>query len=161
MSWLDERMGDLRKKVTGKNIALFVDGPNLLRKEFELDLNTIRKKVSKYGYLRQAVVFLNQFAPHKLVEAVAAQGFEPVVGIGDKNDDKASDVDVYVAVAAVEAVYNQNIHIIAIATRDADFIPVLQLAKRQGKTTIVMGQEPGFSKALQHTADVVINIGKK
>ncbi len=141
-------------------IALFVDGPNLLRKEFNLDLNIVRESLLEYGLVREAKVFLNQFAPNKLVEAVSNQGFEPVIGVGEKKDDQMSDVDVYVATAAVNAVYNPNIDVIALATRDADFLPVFLLAKRKGKQTIVIGQNPGFSKALQHVADIVIDLEK-
>ncbi len=140
----------------GTRIALFLDGPNLLRKEFEIDLNQIKSYLSEYGNLREAKVFLNQFAPDKLIEAVANQGFEPVIGIGEKKNDIASDVDVYVAAAAVSAIYNPHIDIIALATRDADFLPVLQLAKKMGKKVIIVGIEPGFSKALQNAADNVI-----
>ena len=42
---------------------------------------------------------------------------------------------------------------------DADFQPVLQKAKSEGKETIVLGVEPGFSTALKNTADVVIMVG--
>ncbi|MCK5063225.1 MAG: TIGR00288 family NYN domain-containing protein [Candidatus Aenigmarchaeota archaeon] len=140
----------------GTRIALFLDGPNLLRKEFEIDLNQIKSDLSEYGNLREAKVFLNQFAPDKLIEAVANQGFEPVIGIGEKKDEIASDVDIYVATAAVSAIYNPHIDIIALATRDADFLPVLQLAKKMGKKVIIVGIEPGFSKALQNAADNVI-----
>ena len=143
-----------------KNIALFVDGPNLLRKEFDMNLDDIKESLSKYGSVREAKVFLNQFAPDKLIEAVANQGFEPVVGVGETKNDQMSDVDVYVATAAVNAIYNKHIDIIALATRDADFLPVFQLAKRKGKKTIVVGLEPGFSKALQHIADIVVDLGK-
>ncbi len=139
-------------------IALFVDGPNLLRKEFNLDLRVVKGCLSVYGDVREAKVFLNQFAPNKLIEAVSNQGFEPVIGVGEKQDDQMSDVDVYVATAAVNAIYNPHIDIIALATRDADFLPVFQLAKRMGKRTIVLGNNPGFSKALQHIADVIINL---
>jgi uncharacterized protein (TIGR00288 family) len=41
-------------------------------------------------------------------------------------------------------------------TRDIDFRPVLVKAKELGKETIVIGAEPGFSIALQHTADILI-----
>jgi uncharacterized protein (TIGR00288 family) len=137
-------------------ISLFIDGPNLLRKEFDLDLNKIRNSVSEFGDVRESKVFLNQFAPDKLIEAIANEGFEPVIGVGDKKDDQASDVDVYVAVSAMHAIYNPHIDIIALATRDADFLPVIRFAKIMGKKTIVIGQDPGFSKALQHIADDVI-----
>ena len=48
-------------------VALFVDGPNMLRKEFMIDLSELRKIVHKFGRLVVAKVFINQFAPEKLV----------------------------------------------------------------------------------------------
>ena len=41
-------------------------------------------------------------------------------------------------------------------TRDIDYRPVLVKAKELGKTTMVIGTEPGFSVALRNTADIVI-----
>ncbi|MBW6451488.1 MAG: TIGR00288 family NYN domain-containing protein [DPANN group archaeon] len=145
---------------TRKNIALIIDGPNLLRKEFNIDLRVILKDLGEYGNVRMAKVLLNQFAPAKLVEAISNEGFEAIVGFGEKKNDIASDVDVYVAMAAVEAIYSKHFDIIALATRDADFLPVIQLAKAKGKEVIIMGQEPGFSKALQNSADCVLLINK-
>ena len=30
-------------------IAFFIDGPNIIRKEFKIDLREIRRRVEKYG----------------------------------------------------------------------------------------------------------------
>src|SRR3989338_11220811 len=106
------------------NVALFVDGPNMLRKEFMVDLRELRKRVEKYGRVTIAKVFLNQFAPEKLIEAVINEGFESIMVLAVKEED-ANDVDVSVAVAAIEAALMKNVDIIALATRDADFLPVV------------------------------------
>ncbi len=136
-----------------KHIALFVDGPNLLRKEFNIDLEKVKKKLGKYGKIKVAKVFLDQYAPDKLIEAVTNQGFEPVI--------TPTDVDVWMAVDAMEQVYNPAIDVIAIMSRDADYQPVLIEAKTKGKETIVIGVEPGFSAALKNTADIVIIADKE
>ena len=57
---------------------------------------------------------------------------------------------------ATELIFNPNIDIIAIVTRDADFKPVLSKAMEHGKETIIFGAEPGFSVALKNLADVVV-----
>ncbi len=145
------------KRFSESRIALLIDGPNLLRKEFSIDLNKFRTKTMEHGRIVVARVFLNQFAPVKLVEAVANQGFEPVIGMGGTKEDQ-TDVDVYLSVAAMDAVYNKNIDVIALGTRDADFLPVVQRAKEMGKKVIIMGQNPGFSKGLQRAADVVVDL---
>ncbi|MFH1127060.1 MAG: TIGR00288 family NYN domain-containing protein [archaeon] len=153
-------MFNFMKALNKRRIALFIDGPNLLRKEFSIDLNKIRLRLAEHGNIVIARVFLNQFAPSKLVEAVTNQGFEPVIGMGGTKHDQ-TDVDVYVSVAAMDAAYNKNIDIIALGTRDADFLPVVQRAKEMGKKIIILGQKPGFSQGLQRAADVVIDLGEK
>lgn len=144
-------MGKKKERET-RNIALFVDGPNIIRKEFSLDLDELRKISQKYGRIMVGKVFLNQFASDKLVEAIANQGLEPKVVLAGETE---SDVDVSVAVAMVEASYNPDIDVIILVSRDADYLPALQLIKKMGKRVVVIGAEPGFSKALQRAADHV------
>ncbi|NYZ60573.1 NYN domain-containing protein [Candidatus Micrarchaeota archaeon] len=78
------------------------------------------------------------------------QGFEPKITTGD--------VDVTMAVEATEQIVNPEIDVIALMTRDTDFIPALTKAKEHGKKTLVVGIEPGFSVALRNTADILIMI---
>jgi uncharacterized protein (TIGR00288 family) len=140
----------MAKKKGEKNIACFVDGPNIIRKELGIDLEKVRKTLAKHGKMKVAKVFLDQYASDKLIEAVTNQGFDPVV--------VPSDVDVALAVEAVEASFNDNIDVIAIVSRDSDFKPVVMKAKAHGKETIVAGCEPDFSSALRNAADIVINL---
>ena len=142
-----------RKKSSDvKNIAFFVDGPNIIRKEFSVDLGELRKRAEKYGRLMISKIFLNQYASDKLIEAIANQGFEPVIILAGETE---SDVDVAVAVEIVRASYNDGVDAIALGSRDADYLPAIQVAKEMGKKIIIIGAEPGFSKALQHSADYV------
>lgn len=142
-----------KKKKEIKKIAFFVDGPNMLRKEFDVDLAVVKNELEKFGSLAVLKIFLNQFAPDKLIEAVVNQGFEPLVVTSD-------DVDAPMAAEAMESVFNEHIDIIALMTRDADFRPVLSKAKAKGKETIVVGSEP-FAAALKNTADHVLIMEKK
>ena len=143
------RLGLTKRKK--KHIGVLVDGPNILRKEFRINLSEIKEKLKSKGVIKIGKVFLDQHAPDKLIEAVTNQGFEPII--------TSTDVDVAMAVEAIEMVYNPAIDIIAIMTRDADFQPALIKAKAKGKETIVLGIEPGFSPALKNTADEVIMMG--
>ncbi|AXI24725.1 TIGR00288 family protein [Methanofervidicoccus sp. A16] len=131
-------------------IALLIDGPNMLRKEFNVDLDKIREVLSKFGKIIIGRVYLNQYASDKLIEAIANQGFEPRVTAGD--------VDVEMAVEGTELIFNKNVDTIAYMTRDADFLPAMRKAKEHGKKIIVIGAEPGFSLAIQNIADHVIKI---
>lgn len=135
---------------TEKNVACFVDGPNMLRKELGIDLGKIKRRLQKHGKLKVARVFLDQFASDKLIEAVTNQGFDIVI--------VPSDVDVALAVEATQFIFNPAIDVIAIVSRDSDFTPVLTKAKEQGKETIVVGTDPDFSTALKNTADEVVNL---
>jgi len=143
-----------KERFKKENVGLFVDGPNMLRKEFMIDLRELKRRVRKYGRITIAKVFLNQFAPEKLIEAIINEGFEPVMVLAEKEEDR-TDVDVSLAVSAVEAVLTREIDVVAIATRDADFLPVVQKAKEHGKIVIVLGAEPGFSSSLKNAADHV------
>ncbi len=138
----------LKKRQPQKNIALLIDGPNVIRKDVRLDLVQVRKEVEKYGVIKVSKIFLDQYASDKLIEAMTNQGYEPIITTGD--------VDVTMAVDAMVQVYNPHVQAIALMTRDIDFRPVLVKAKELGKETIVIGSEPGFSVALRNTADVVI-----
>lgn len=140
-----------------KNVALFVDGPNMLRKEFMIDLRELRRRVQKYGRVVIAKVFLNQFAPEKLIEAVMNEGYESVMILAEK-EEEGSDVDVALAVSAMESIFTKDVDIVAIATRDADFLFVVQKVKEYGKKVVVLGAEPGFSISLQNAADFVENL---
>jgi len=148
----------VRGKVSGKpNVAVFVDGPNVIRKEFDLDLDHLREEISELGNIKVGKVFLNQYASEKLIEAIVSQGFEAALGLGGEKD-KESDVDVYMAVNAMEAVFNSSIDIVVLVTRDTDFLPVIQKAKEHGKETVIIGMEPGFSTALKNAADQLIEL---
>lgn len=131
-----------------KAIGLLIDGPNMLRKEFCLDLDVIKKSLEDIGSLKVAKALLNQYATDKLIEAIVNQGFSPMMVAGE--------VDVQLAIEAYELIYNPTIEIIALMTRNAEFLPIINLAKENGKKTIVIGAEPGFSIALKNAADITL-----
>ncbi|MCX6767936.1 MAG: TIGR00288 family NYN domain-containing protein [Candidatus Micrarchaeota archaeon] len=145
-----ERIKEIVGKRREKSIACFVDGPNMLRKELGVDLDKVKKKLQKIGRLTVAKVFLDQYASDKLIEAVTNQGFEAQI--------VPSDVDVALAIEAMQSVFNEHVDAIAIVSRDSDFKPLLMRAKEKGKETIVVGTEPDFSAALKNTADIVIDL---
>ena len=142
-----------QKKEKGKNIAVFVDGPNILRKELGIDLEDVTKVLKNFGEIKIGKVFLNQYASNKLVEACVNQGFESVITVGD--------VDVSMAVEALESVFNPSIDVIAMVTRDSDFLPSIIKAKRYGKETIVVLAEEASAIALKNTADHIVILEKK
>ncbi|MEM4165962.1 MAG: TIGR00288 family NYN domain-containing protein [Candidatus Bilamarchaeaceae archaeon] len=135
------------------NIVLLVDGPNTIRKAFHLDLKEIKKEIGKYGEIRTAKVYLDQYASDKLIEAMVNQGFKVVITTGD--------VDVTMAIEGMEYVLDPNVNIIAFMTRDTDYLPLLHKAKERGKKTIIIATDFAFSAALRNTADIVILFKEK
>jgi len=148
-----EKVLDRFKKKKEKNIAVFVDGPNMLRKEFNLDLGKVKNTIRKFGNIKIGKVYLNQFAPSKLVEAIINQGFEVSVCV--------SDIDVIMAVEATETVINESIDIICLVTRDSDFLPAIIKAKQHGKDTIVILVDESSGAALKNAADYVVVLDKR
>jgi uncharacterized protein (TIGR00288 family) len=147
-------MFDLKKIFGGKqakgkpDIALLVDGPNILRKAFNIDLVEIKKEINKYGNIRIARIYLDQYASDKLIEAMINQGFETITTTGD--------VDVTMAIEAMEYVLDPEIEIIALMTRDTDYRPILVKAKARGKRTMIIATDVAFSAALRNTADRIL-----
>jgi len=141
----------IKPKRKEKALAVFVDGPNILRKELSIGLAEIKNILKKHGEIKIARVFLNQFASNKLVEAVVNEGFEPVITVGD--------VDVAMAVDATEAIFNPTIQTIVFVTRDSDFLPSVIKAKKYGKETVAVLAEEASAAALKNTADTVIILG--
>ena len=135
-----------------KSVALLIDGPNMLRKEFDFDLEVVQELLTDYGKIRVGKVFLNQYASDKLIEAIVNQGLSPIIVAGD--------IDVQMAVEAFEAIHNPNIDVVALMTRNTDFLPLINIAKENGKETLVIGAEPGFSIALKNSADSTIVLKK-
>ncbi|WP_440989174.1 NYN domain-containing protein [Haloarchaeobius baliensis] len=132
-------------------VGLFVDGPNVLRDEFDVDLDDVRTAATDVGDLAVTRLYLDEHATPGLIQAAEARGFEVVITSGD--------VDVKLAVDATETVVTEAIDTLAIASRDTDFKPVLEKAGRYGIRTLAIAPgEHGRSDALRNAAneDVVI-----
>ena len=126
-------------------VGLYVDGPNVLRSEFDVDLDEVRTIGESYGPLAVTRLYLDENASPGLVQAGEARGFEVVTTSGD--------VDVRLAVDATEAVASDRIDVLVIASRDTDFKPALEVAARKGVRTVALAPgEHGKSDALQNAA---------
>ena len=126
-------------------VGLYVDGPNVLRSEFDVDLDEIRTIGESYGPLAATRLYLDENASPGLVQAGEARGFEVITTSGD--------VDVRLAVDATEAVTNDRIDVLLIASRDTDFKPALEVAAHKRVHTVALAPgEHGKSDALQNAA---------
>lgn len=143
----------LRSLVGGRpRYGLYVDGPNLLREDVDVDLEAVREAVAERGELAVTRVYLDHRAPARLVQAVEATGFEVRTTSGD--------VDVRLAVDATSDLERGVVDGLAVASRDGDFKPVLELARvRDVRTLVVIPAEGARSGGLLAAADEVLTIG--
>jgi len=145
-----DRLRDALGGTTG--VALFVDGPNVLREEFDVDLDDVLAAGRAEGRVAVARLYLDEHATPGLIQAGEARGYDVRVTSGD--------VDVKLAVDATELVLSEHVDVLAIASRDTDFKPVLEKAAANGVATLAIAPgEHGRSDALRNAADdaVVLN----
>jgi len=126
-------------------VGLFVDGPNVFREEFDVDLDDIREAAAAEGRLAVKRLYLDEGAPPELVRAAEARGFEVTVTSGD--------VDVKLAVDATEFVVAGGLETLVVVSRDTDFKPAIEVANRHGLRTVAVAPgEHGRSDALSNAA---------
>ncbi len=133
----------------GKKVAILIDGPNMLRKDLNVELKHIKDYVTELGQVNISKVFLNEKASEKLMEALSNEGFSPVVVSGS--------IGIMLTIEAMDVIYNPNIDVLVLGARNAGYKHILSKAKENGKETVIIGCEPGFSIALQKAADYVID----
>ncbi|WP_336359790.1 NYN domain-containing protein [Haladaptatus sp. ZSTT2] len=132
-------------------VGLFVDGPNMLRDEFSVDLDDVREAGMEVGWLATRRLYLDEHATPALIQAAEARGFEVIITSGD--------VDVKLAVDATEFIVTESIDVLAIASRDTDFKPLLEMASRHGVRTLAIAPgEHGRSDALRNAAHDSVTI---
>ncbi len=146
-----EESGDDDRDDAEPRVGLFVDGPNVLRDEFDVDLADVREAAAAHGRLGVARLYLDEHATPGLVQAAEANGFEVVVTSGD--------VDVKLAIDATECALSTAVDTVAVASRDTDFKPVLEKAGTVGVATVAIAPgEHGRSDALRHAANEAVVI---
>ncbi|QSG05692.1 NYN domain-containing protein [Halapricum desulfuricans] len=132
-------------------VALLVDGPNVFRDEFDVDLDELRAVASQRGRLVTTRLYLDEHATPGLIQAAEARGFEVVTTSGD--------VDVKLAVDAAALAASGDADVLAIASRDTDFKPVLELAAREGLRTVAIAPGAyGRSDALRNAAHEAVTL---
>lgn len=136
----------LRRLIGQKTrVGLFVDGPNVLRGEFDVDLDDLREAGEANGFLAVRRLYVDEHATPGLIQAAEARGFDVVITSGD--------VDVKLAVDATASVVNEELDVLIVASRDMDFKPVVELAASQGVRTLALAPgEHGRSDALRNAA---------
>jgi uncharacterized protein (TIGR00288 family) len=125
----------------------------VLREEFDVDLDDVRAVAEAAGRLVVTRLYLDEHATPGLIQAGEARGFEVTVTSGD--------VDVKLAVDAVALAADGDADVLAVASRDTDFKPVLEAAAARGLRTLAVAPgEYGRSDALANAAhDAVVMDG--
>jgi uncharacterized protein (TIGR00288 family) len=138
---LGSRSGGGRSRV-----GLLVDGPNVLRGEFDVDLDDVRRAAEDAGRVAVARLYVDEHATPGLIQAAEARGFEVVVTSGD--------VDVKLAIDGTGLVHSGTIDVLALTSRDTDFKPLVETANREGVRTLAIAPgEHGRSDALGNAAN--------
>lgn len=148
------RIKGLVRLVTGLRrsgrVAFLIDGPNVLRREFEVRLDDLKSLVGELGKIGVAKVYLNERASVKLLEAISNSGFTPIV--------TTSDVHLHMAIDSMDLVLGDATKLLAIFSRHARTAPILRRAREHGLETLAIGFEPGFSVAVQNAADHILRL---
>jgi uncharacterized protein (TIGR00288 family) len=149
MSWLARLAG--RPGHGDTRVGLFVDGPNVLREEFDVDLDELRAAAGEYGRVAIARLYLDEHATPGLIQAAEARGFAVVTTSGD--------VDVKLSVDATAAAVDGRVDVLAVVSRDTDFKPVLEAAAERGLGTVAIAPgEHGRSDALRNAAQDAVTL---
>ncbi|KAB7514970.1 NYN domain-containing protein [Halosegnis rubeus] len=134
-------------------VGVFVDGPNVFREEFDVDLDEIRDTADEEGRLGVKRLYLDEGAPPELIRAAEARGFEVTVTSGD--------VDVKLAVDMTEFVASGELDTVVVVSRDTDFKPAVEVANRHGLRTVALAPgEHGRSDALANAAHAHVTLGE-
>ncbi len=139
------------RPVPATQVGLFVDGPNVFRDEFDVDLDELRELATEEGELSVTRLYLNEHATPALIQAAEARGYRVITTSGD--------VDVRLAVDATAAVVAETVDVLVIVSRDTDFKPVLERAAERGVRTVAIAPgEFGRSDALQNAAHTAMTL---
>ncbi|MFC7074798.1 NYN domain-containing protein [Halovenus rubra] len=143
---LFRRLGD-----SSSRVGLFVDGPNVFREEFDVDLDELRDLAGEEGKRTMTRLYLDEHATPSLIQAAEARGFAVVTTSGD--------VDVRLAVDATAAAVEDEIDILVVVSRDTDFKPVLETAATAGVETVAVAPGSyGRSDALKNSAQRALTL---
>ncbi len=151
-----QHVGEQRAKQANETapqpaVGLFVDGPNVLREEFDVDLDDVREAANNVGRLAVIRLYLNEHATPGLIQAAEARGYEVIMTSGD--------VDVKLAVDATALIAEGRLDTLAMASRDTDFKPVLEYAGANSVRTLAIAPGSyGRSDALPNAADRAVTL---
>jgi uncharacterized protein (TIGR00288 family) len=113
-------------------------------------LSRLRPILEEIGDIKigKVVVLQKQAAEHSKV--IGQEGFIPVIVHGD--------LDIHLALEAMEFIYNEKIETLAIVTENVNLSLLLNRARELGKEVILLYTSENVDRGLQHAADIVLPI---
>jgi uncharacterized protein (TIGR00288 family) len=130
-----------------KKIAIVFDGPTIFPKFQLRKLDNLKGALKEIGIVRSGKIITDKQKTLDESEIINSQGFqEEIVG---------SEVDIHVAIRALEFMNTKNIDIIAIATTDTNFFPIFQRIKQEKQLVIISWKE-FVTPAIESIADYIL-----
>ena len=130
-----------------KKIAIVFDGPTIFPKLQLTQLDNLKGALKEIGTVRVGRIITDKQKTIDESDAISSQGFqEEIVG---------SEVDIHVAIRALEFMNEKNIDIVAVATTDTNLFPILQRIK-QKKQLVVISWKEHITPAIESVADYIL-----
>ena len=131
-----------------KKVGLFVEGGLLLKGRDLEDLKLINEPLEELGSIRVSKIFFDHAINEEIMDGIVNAGFSPIMLSGD--------VDVHIAIEALEIMLEDKADIIAIVANNPNYIPVLNFAREEGIETVVITDSKSKDKSLENFADILI-----
>ena len=141
------------KGVLKKNSAILIIDSSTVNPNTVIEkINKVKDVIDDFGRIIATKFYIegNRYND-ELIDKIVEIGGMPVI--------EPSDLDIHLALALSELIYDKNISIIIIATKNVNFIPILIKAKSEGKKTILI-KEKGTSNPLDNTVDLTVNLSE-
>jgi len=132
-----------------KKIAIIIDGPTILP-DFDLrKLKVLTDSLTEIGITRAGIIITDRQLSQDESELINSFGFqEEIVG---------SDVDIHVAINALEYLNSNSIDIIGIGTTDPGLFPIFAKIK-QNKQLLIISWQKNVTPAMEAIADFVLDL---
>lgn len=141
------------KGVLKKNSAiLIIDSSTVNPNTVIGKINNVKDVIDDFGRIIATKFYIegNRYNDD-LIDKIVEIGGMPII--------EPSDLDIHLALALSELIYDKNISIIIIATKNVNFIPILIKAKSEGKKTILV-KENSTNNPLDNTVDLIVNLSE-
>lgn len=113
-------------------------------------ISKLRPMLEEIGDIKIGKVVILQKQAVEFTKVIAEEGFIPVI-VHD-------DLDIHLALEAMELIYNEKIKILAIVTENENLLLLLSRARELGKEVILLYTSDKVNRGLQLAADVVLPI---